>query len=272
MGDARPAGRSVASQENNPDNRQFGRRLLSRQATRPCPQAGQVRGELQMSRPGDKPADLQAGANDGDEAMAAPDAQRDAGTGAGTAAGARATGTSGTGGPAAGSRESGTTGSTTTAMRGRAEQRQDDSAGSYQTGRAPAHAYRGGGAETAAGGGMTGAVLSVVAGLLTFLAGLAAVVRQHFYPVLSGYAYTWNVRNWGWVLLVLGIVLFAAGACALLGMAWARAAAIGLAILTAIAGFLFLVYTPFWGVIIVAVSVFAIWGLLRDATADGQAM
>ena len=118
-------------------------------------------------------------------------------------------------------------------------------------------------------GGAGGGVLSMVAGLVAFFVGLAAVVKQSFFPALPNYAYRWNVHGWGWVLLVLGALLFAAGAVALLGMAAGRIAAVGLAVLTAITGFLFLAYTPIWGAIVVALSVVAIWALLRDP--DGRA-
>ena len=109
-----------------------------------------------------------------------------------------------------------------------------------------------------------GGVVAMVAGLLAFFAGLSAVVKQSFYPQLSGYAYRWTIHGWGWVLLVLGGLLFAAGAISLLGMAIGRIAAVALAVCTAVVGFLFLAYTPVWGTIVVALSVIAIWGLLRD--------
>ncbi len=80
----------------------------------------------------------------------------------------------------------------------------------------------------------------------------------------NNYAYNIHAYDWGWILLALGVVLFAVGACALLGMAWARYLGVGVAVLTAIAGFLFLPYTPIWGIVIVALSVVAIWGLLHD--------
>jgi hypothetical protein len=111
----------------------------------------------------------------------------------------------------------------------------------------------------------------MVAGLLTFLAGLAAIVKRGFYPVLNGYAYHWPVRNWGIVLVVLGALLFAAGTSHLLGMTWGRAVGVGLAVLTAIAGFMFLAYSPVWGVIIVALSVLAIWSLLHSDNASSSA-
>lgn len=137
-------------------------------------------------------------------------------------------------------------------------------AGGYQPGMAPPPGY---GAEPGTASAV-GGILCVVTGLVTFLAGLAAVVRANYYPVVSGYAYQWNTHDWGWALVGLGIVLFAAGACALLGLRWARAVGIGLAVLSAVGGFLFLAYAPLWGVIIVALSLFTIWGLLHDTAIE----
>jgi hypothetical protein len=116
---------------------------------------------------------------------------------------------------------------------------------------------------TGAGGIGLGGVISMLAGLLAFFTGLAAVVKQSFFTSLPNYAYRWNVHGWGWVLLVLGVLLFAAGATQLLGMGFGKIAAVGLAVLTAIAGFLFLPYTPVWGTIVVAISALAIWACLR---------
>jgi hypothetical protein len=113
-----------------------------------------------------------------------------------------------------------------------------------------------------------GGVLSMLAGLLAFFAGLALVVRTSFYTALPGYAYRWTIHGWGWTLLVLGALLFAAGATYLLGMSFGRIAAVGLAVLTAIVGFLTLPYSPIWGILIVALSVAAIFGLLRRDAGD----
>ena len=83
------------------------------------------------------------------------------------------------------------------------------------------------------------------------------------------------MHGWGWVLLVLGALLFAAGAIYLLGMGFGKLAAVGLAVLTAVVGFLFLPYTPIWGTIVVALSALSIWACLRDDSsgraADGGA-
>jgi hypothetical protein len=134
---------------------------------------------------------------------------------------------------------------------------------SYPRGTSTTPSHRAPMSGTGTHGGGLGGIISIVAGAIAFLAGLSAVVKQSFYHALPGYAYRWNVRAWGWVLLILGGLLLAAGVSALLGIRMARAVGVGLAVLTAVIGFLFLAYTPIWGTIVVALSVFAIWGLLR---------
>src|SRR5580704_16761405 len=143
-------------------------------------------------------------------------------TGTGTTSGAGATGTAST------TDTTGTTGVTgTTGTTGQQPVQQTPTA-SYERGREPSAEWRTSGeGQRDSSGNAIGGVLSVVAGMLA-----------------------------------LGIVLFAAGASVLLGIAAARPVAAGLAVLTAIAGFMFLVYSPFTGIVLVALSVFAIWGLL----------
>jgi hypothetical protein len=118
--------------------------------------------------------------------------------------------------------------------------------------------------ETSALSGAAGGTFLVVAGLLTFFAGLAAVVRvSYFHAVTAVYPYAWTISGWGWAILILGAVMFAVGACVLLGMAWAKPVGVFLAVLAVIGSFMWMVYSPFWGVILLALSVIAIWALLR---------
>lgn len=141
---------------------------------------------------------------------------------------------------------------------------------SYAPGTEPTTGYRRAPVAEEQAGGVMGGSLAILAGLIAFLAGLGVVVRPHFYPTINGYAYAWNGRPWGIILLILGALLFAAGAAALLDIAAARAVGVGLAVLTALAGFLWLVYAPVWGIVIVALSVIAIWGLLHDGERHAQ--
>jgi hypothetical protein len=133
---------------------------------------------------------------------------------------------------------------------------------SYAAG-SPRAGYEGG---TGRGMALTGstvlaATLMMLAGLWGFFEGLVAILRQNFFVHTSNYTFQWSVHSWGWVHLILGVVLFAAGACVLLGQTWAKALGIVLAVFSGIASFLFLPYYPVWSIILVAIDVFIIWAL-----------
>jgi hypothetical protein len=181
------------------------------------------------------------------------------GTGPGTSAGAAATGGTGQGTP--GGSETYRTTTTRTYEEGR------QPAGPY--GRTePAPGRRGDygrdvmetGASTTQGG-----VFLLLAGLLTFLVGLAFVVRNGFYHAHSLYAYNWGIVSWGWVLFGLGIVTFAVGASHLLGLPFSRPIGMLMAVLTTVAGFMIVPFYPLWGIIVVALGLAALWGLAHGA-------
>ena len=117
---------------------------------------------------------------------------------------------------------------------------------------------------SAAGIGFTflAGTLMILSGLWGFLEGLAAVIKKQFFVVTPNYTFHWNVTGWGWTHLALGIVIFAAGVCVLLGMTWARVVGVILAVFSAVASFMFLPYYPVWSIIVIAIDLFIIWALL----------
>jgi hypothetical protein len=132
----------------------------------------------------------------------------------------------------------------------------------YAPGAQPAPvADRRGGAGAFAGAVLAG-VLMVLTGLYSFLAGLAMILRAPFFVYHGGYLYVWSTHGWGWVELILGAVVVAAGACVLLGMVWARAVGVILATLSAVASFMSLPYYPIWSIILIAVNLFIIWAMV----------
>jgi len=116
-------------------------------------------------------------------------------------------------------------------------------------------------ADTDSGIGM-GGTFAILAGVVSFLLGLAMVVRSHFYPHVTGYAYTGTIWSWGLALLIIGGLLAFAGACYLLGLKFARWLGVALAALTTVTAFVILPYSPIFAIIIVGLSLAAIWGLL----------
>ncbi|NDA60180.1 MAG: hypothetical protein EBY56_09775, partial [Actinobacteria bacterium] len=75
--------------------------------------------------------------------------------------------------------------------------------------------------------------------------------------------------TWGWVHLLIGLVMALAGFFLFRGAMWARVVGIVVAVIAAIANFAWLPWYPLWSVIIITVSVFVIWALSvhgRDIT------
>jgi hypothetical protein len=125
-------------------------------------------------------------------------------------------------------------------------------------------AYEGTGRHRPAVTGFTylAATLMVLGGIWSFFEGLEAIIKKHFYVVTPNYAFKINITTWGWIHLILGVVVLLAGICLFLGQTWARIAGIILAMLSAIANFLFIPYYPFWSIILIVLDVFIIWALL----------
>jgi len=109
---------------------------------------------------------------------------------------------------------------------------------------------------------LAAAVIMMVSGVWDFLAGLIGIIKGSFFVVLPNYSFSLSAVAWGWLHLILGVVVFAAGAALLMDRLWARAVGVILASFSAIANFLFIPYYPIWSVVVIALDVFVIWALL----------
>ncbi|MFI0370137.1 hypothetical protein ACH35V_19890 [Actinomadura sp. 1N219] len=105
--------------------------------------------------------------------------------------------------------------------------------------------------------------MMIMAGLFGAITGIAAIVDDDLYVIRGDYVFEWDVTAWGWIHLVLGIIVIAAGIAVFTGRAWARVVGIALAVLSAVANFMFLPYYPVWSIVIIALDVAVIWALAR---------
>jgi len=105
------------------------------------------------------------------------------------------------------------------------------------------------------------AVMMMMTGVFQALAGLVAIFENTFYVATRNYTFEFDVTAWGWIHLILGVIVALAGLGLLSGATWARVVGITLAVLSAIANFLFIPYYPFWSLLIIALDVFVIWAL-----------
>ena len=112
-------------------------------------------------------------------------------------------------------------------------------------------------------------VILMITGVFQSLAGLTAIVNDEVFVTTEDYLLKADVSAWGWIHLILGIVLFLAGLGLLQGAVWARTVAVVLASLSAIANFLWLPVQPWWAIIMITLNIFIIWAVTahgRDIT------
>jgi hypothetical protein len=105
------------------------------------------------------------------------------------------------------------------------------------------------------------ASLLILIGIYQFFMGLAAVVRDQFFVVGANYYYTVNTTAWGWIHMGIGVIALLAGFYLFTGATLARWIGIAVCVVSAVANFFWLPYYPLWGLLIIAVDIFAIWAI-----------
>ena len=110
------------------------------------------------------------------------------------------------------------------------------------------------------------AVMMIMVGVWQALAGLIAIFENEFYVPTRNYLFEFDATSWGWIHLLLGLLVLCAGFAVLQGQVWGRTIGVILAAISALANFAFIPYYPFWSMLIIAVDVFVIWAL----TAHGR--
>ena len=124
---------------------------------------------------------------------------------------------------------------------------------------------------TAVGFILFAAFMLIMVGCFQALQGLIAILENEFYVVTRNYLFQFDATTWGWVHLIFGVVVAFAGWGLFSGRPWARVVAITVAVLSAIANFLWIPWYQFWVFTIITLDVFVIWALvahggdLRDA-------
>jgi hypothetical protein len=104
-------------------------------------------------------------------------------------------------------------------------------------------------------------IIIITVGILHALWGLAAIINDKFFVVGPNYTYDLDVSAWGWIHLIVGVIVGLAGFFLLSGAAWARGFVVGLAVLSLVANFMAIPYFPAWAIVMIALDVLAIWAL-----------
>ncbi len=125
----------------------------------------------------------------------------------------------------------------------------------------------------AAGWIMFAGVIMIVVGVFQSFAGLVAIIDDEFFVLTQEYVVKFDTTTWGWIHLIIGIVVLASGFGVFSGNVLARTVGVFAAMGSMIAAFFWLPWYPIWGVIIIAINLAVIWALtvhgrdLAEATA-----
>jgi hypothetical protein len=105
------------------------------------------------------------------------------------------------------------------------------------------------------------AVFLMIAAVLNVIYGIAAISNSHFFAHNPHYVFA-DLKSWGWVTLILGVLEGLASLSLFSGRAFGRWFAIIAASLTAIAALLEIPSYPLWSIALFALSLWIIHGLI----------
>ena len=114
--------------------------------------------------------------------------------------------------------------------------------------------------------GMTGlakfaGVLLIISGLWDVVIGLSGILADKIFVSTPEYLYAFDLTGWGWVHLILGLVVGGTGIGVLKRMTWARIVGVALASASLLVNFAFIPHYPFWSILVIALDVLIIWQL-----------
>ena len=103
--------------------------------------------------------------------------------------------------------------------------------------------------------------LTLVA-IVQFLAGFMALLQPHYYAARHPARFVGdNFTAWGWIHLALGVLTLMVIVGLSVGSAWARACAVLIALLSAVAQFGFMSASPWWATFAIVVNVLVIYAV-----------
>jgi hypothetical protein len=107
------------------------------------------------------------------------------------------------------------------------------------------------------------AIIMLTVGVIDFFEGLIAAIRKQYYVLAPNQIIVFDVKTWGWLTLIWGIVLVLAGLALWSGAGWARWFTIVVAIINVLGqlGFLGSSAYPLWALTAITLNIIVIYAL-----------
>ena len=120
----------------------------------------------------------------------------------------------------------------------------------------------------AAGGIAFAATMAVLVGTFQILQGLVAVLNDDFFVITRNYTFDLDTSAWGWIHMIIGVVMLGIGFGLYTRALWAVIGGIGIAMLSALANFFFIPYYPIWALLLIGIDAWIIWSLTRPGAIE----
>jgi hypothetical protein len=105
-------------------------------------------------------------------------------------------------------------------------------------------------------------LMMVMVGSFHMIQGLVALFNDEYYLVgKSGLTVQLDFTAWGWLHVIGGIVVVAAGFALFTGQIWARTVGVLVAMISAVVNIGFLSAYPIWSALMIGIDVLVIWAL-----------
>jgi hypothetical protein len=105
-------------------------------------------------------------------------------------------------------------------------------------------------------------IMMIIMGSFNAIEGLVALFRGEYYVVTEEQVLVFDLTAWGWITLLIGILVALAGGALMSGAAWARVVTVVLAVVNAVAQLLLVSVHPVWSTIVIALCVTVIWAVV----------
>lgn len=104
-------------------------------------------------------------------------------------------------------------------------------------------------------------IMMMIAGGLQAIHGLVAAINDEWVVWGNRGSLYLDLSTWGWVNLIIGVIVFLSGLGVLSGNVLARFVGVVLAAISLVANFLFLPAYPIWAIVVITVDLLVIYAL-----------
>lgn len=103
--------------------------------------------------------------------------------------------------------------------------------------------------------------MMIVMGFLQGIAGLTALLNNKWLLVTERSLIAFNFTTWGWIHLLLGVLILAAGFAVMNGAVWARTVGVVIAMMSLVANAAYANTYPVWALVAIVIDVLVIYAL-----------